>query len=66
MKIGSALGLVCVAISLVATVLALYLAVAAVASLAAAAVCWVVSRATSRRESRADWRWAAELGERGA
>lgn len=44
----------------------LAIAWAQVASLAAAALCWVLSRATGRRERRTDRRWAAELGERGA
>lgn len=44
----------------------LAIAWAQVASLAAAAACWVLSRAARRWERRADRRWAAELGERGA
>jgi len=44
----------------------LAIAWAQVASLAAATACWVLSRAARRWERRADRRWAAELGERGA
>ena len=44
----------------------LMIAWAQVASLAGAAACWAASRLAGRREARADRRWAAALGERGA